>query len=514
MSSRLTSTHHARDTKGPKGEKLGRIGLARELKQPFLERVEFPDKWVLASECGLVHDGWQGPGTLDLELTCGKDVATISLTPFLAYSCSVGARVNISQSRRAAGTVRHRRSHPRRRPYRRQGRRLQPQRRRQGRGHCRPHAEDCRAHRGWARLHARPKIFLLTKAANALVDATVMSWEGAVDVQQGSRHMVLIKDIGAKTGVHQWPTLNVFNHVLAPPNLTAGRLEEMRTEYCAHIASTQDTVEDAITGNSLPIKDQLIFMSHLEVKDGVKAPEYGSVGDVPALVEQLAVESPNRLFGGHLAQPVLCRAGPGTGKTWMIKQTLYLLATRLSPETAGGGVRLMPFVVYVQRIVRMLSELGEDPANLLADPEGMMRWYIKNECGWNPDFCQLLLLAYDMRALVILVDGVDEAAGMRVLVEAFVHYELVTSGNRLVVTSRPEGVDLEDYKQRFVVMNLLELSQEQQRNVIQMQLQGNKFFEHLVNLGECRKTSMRGTRRRSERVVANEIEPLDQGRRW
>jgi hypothetical protein len=48
-------------------------------------------------------------------------------------------------------------------------------------------------------------------------------------------------------------------------------------------------------------------------------------------------------------------------------------------------------------------------------------------------------------------------------------------------------VDLEDYKSRFVVMNLLELSQEQQRNVIQMQLQGNLFFEHLVNIAECRK---------------------------
>ena len=37
------------------------------------------------------------------------------------------------------------------------------------------------------------------------------------------------------------------------------------------------------------------------------------------------------------------------------------------------------------------------------------------------------------------------AAGLRDIVEAFVHYELVPSGNRLVVTSRPEGVDLGDY---------------------------------------------------------------------
>jgi hypothetical protein len=57
----------------------------------------------------------------------------------------------------------------------------------------------------------------------------------------------------------------------------------------------------------------------------------------------------------------------------------------------------------------------------------------------------MLLQAYEMRAVVILLDGVDEAAGLRDIVEAFVHYELVPSGNRLVVTSRPEGVDPGDY---------------------------------------------------------------------
>lgn len=51
--------------------RLGRVGLARDLKMPFLERIEFPDEWVLA-EGDLAHDGWQGSGTLELELICGK----------------------------------------------------------------------------------------------------------------------------------------------------------------------------------------------------------------------------------------------------------------------------------------------------------------------------------------------------------------------------------------------------------------------------------------------------------
>lgn len=249
----------------PKGEaraKLGRVGLARELRAPFLDRIEFPDQWVLANENGLVHDGWQGPGTLDLELTCGKDVATIQVTPWLAYSCSVGARVNI---RSIGSTV----------------------------GQCatvdRILGDDRIVAKvdGFARTEGvkgevivdlTPKavvpteggpgytrgqrLFVLNKASNALVDAVVMNWEGSVDVQQGSRHMVLVKEAGAKTGLHSWPTLNVFNHVAAPAGLTAAQFEGVRARYCAHIASTQDTVEDAITGNSLPIEVRFSPRTH------------------------------------------------------------------------------------------------------------------------------------------------------------------------------------------------------------------------------------------------------------
>ena len=41
------------------------------------------------------------------------------------------------------------------------------------------------------------------------------------------------------------------------------------------------------------------------------------------------VGSVQRARGIHLAQPTLVRAGPGTGKTWMVKQAAYMLAKRL-----------------------------------------------------------------------------------------------------------------------------------------------------------------------------------------
>ena len=48
-------------------------------------------------------------------------------------------------------------------------------------------------------------------------------------------------------------------------------------------------------------------------------------------------------------------------------------------------------------------------------------------------------------------------------------------------------VRLETYSKTFVVMNLCSLSNEQQRRVINIQMEGNVFFDHLLSLGEVRK---------------------------
>ena len=42
----------------------------------------------------------------------------------------------------------------------------------------------------------------------------------------------------------------------------------------------------------------------------------------------------------------------------------------------------------------------------------------------------MLMQAYEMRALIVLIDGVDEAAGLRDEIEDFIHRELVPSGHR------------------------------------------------------------------------------------
>ena len=116
---------------------------------------------------------------------------------------------------------------------------------------------------------------------------------------------------------------------------------------------------------------------------------------------------------------------------------------------------------------------------LLEDPSNLLLSYVRHEmqAEEHADERKLIELAYETRALIVLLDGVDEAAGLRSQIERFTHEQLVPSGNRLVVTSRPEGVTLRLYS-RFVVLDLLPLNDEQQRSVINTQLEGSVFFEH------------------------------------
>ena len=76
-----------------------------------------------------------------------------------------------------------------------------------------------------------------------------------------------------------------------------------------------------------------------------------AVGDVNQLADLLLEPSPRRAEGLHPTAPLLVRAAPGTGKTFLLKQLLYTLATRLE-RADDGGVPLVPLFVPVQLLVR------------------------------------------------------------------------------------------------------------------------------------------------------------------
>eukprot|EP00959_Pyramimonas_sp_CCMP1952_P242144 5061629-Pyramimonas_sp.AAC.1 len=163
--------------------------------------------------------------------------------------------------------------------------------------------------------------------------------------------------------------------------------------------------------------------------------------------------SPKRAHGTHEAQGVLIRAAPGTGKSWSMLQLQYMLAKELVSHADAGadaganteGVRLVPLLVVVQQLVVLLVEQaqarssnstvvtnGDSGSNLLVD---YIHWKFRERRQER----DMLLQAYDMRALVVLLDGIDEAAGFKHRIEEFLVNELVPMGMRTVATSRPEG---------------------------------------------------------------------------
>ena len=74
----------------------------------------------------------------------------------------------------------------------------------------------------------------------------------------------------------------------------------------------------------------------------------------------------------------------------------------------------------------------------------------------------------------------DEAPDLQQELQDLVTKTWVEDGLDVVVTSRPSGiVDASQYVDKFVIMNLLPLTSEQQRRIIQVQMKNNEFFDNL-----------------------------------
>ena len=69
---------------------------------------------------------------------------------------------------------------------------------------------------------------------------------------------------------------------------------------------------------------------------GVKNEEFQGAETMFELMPLLTKPQQNRAQGANYSQPVLIRAGPGTGKTWSMSQLVYLLAESLGAAVGGA----------------------------------------------------------------------------------------------------------------------------------------------------------------------------------
>ena len=247
-------------------------------------------------------------------------------------------------------------------------------------------------------------------------------------------------DVPGQSNVLLTVALNEFNHsVQRFPSVA--EYEAARANYLEDIVVREAHVEDAITGNNLRIKDQTLHISTAtDAADNARAiPTEWKVNDVRDLVGLLLQPSPNRINGCALDAAGARARGAGHGQD-VDGQAGGLHARRPAAARAGWQRR---HPAGADRRLRAAHHLpaARDASNDDAEADAARRYIESVYSGKKYEtWCDMLMQAYEMRALIVLLDGVDEAAGLREEIEGFVHKELVPSGNRVLVTSRPEGV--------------------------------------------------------------------------
>ena len=97
-----------------------------------------------------------------------------------------------------------------------------------------------------------------------------------------------------------------------------------------------------------------------------------------------------------------------------------------------------------------------------------------------------MLQCFQQRTLCVIVDGIDEAADLKALIENFIFREIVPLGHRLLVTSRPEAIDAKRYAPSFVLLSLRKLDAEAQALAIRQQVEDNEYFQRLAAFAEVR----------------------------
>ena len=296
-------------------------------------------------------------------------------------------------------------------------------------------------------------------------------------------------------------TLNPFNYCRSS-SLSAHDFLRHSAEYNRDVLESLAKVEDAVTGNFLSM-EQLGLISmrlHASAKLATEHTDEGTWGASSiASRGDAATESPpwgtvltlaaHLLCGGSTiaastywppARPVLLCATAGTGKSWAVKQLLYLVAKHAVAENKinPNAVPLVPFVVEVQKLAPLLRAATRPPAD---GDCGLLAEFIRHNVQ-NPERAAMLITALQLRRLVLCIDGIDEAAGFQHEIENYVLRTLAPLGLRLMVTSRPTGVRVDECPEynQFLVLELLPLTVEQQLECTRMQLRKMQDTKKLV----------------------------------
>ena len=251
------------------------------------------------------------------------------------------------------------------------------------------------------------------------------------------------------------------------------------------------TVTDAITGKELETRKQLVRIGMTTKPNQSKAPVL--LENVADLARALMAHKTRDTSGRLGVAQVVLMADPGTGKTWA---SLQLTLSIVDLEREGGDdakySSSVPVLISVQRIAFLSAQLAslQNRSDAQLESLDLLVEVLERE---YPSHILVLKQALASRRLVVILDGFDEGAGTKPAVFGLVK-ALASGGHSFLLTSRPEGFsDLPEaaaFADAFLFqMDLLPLSKEQQRLVLQQQMDHESvFFSNLLSFTEARST--------------------------
>ena len=176
----------------------------------------------------------------------------------------------------------------------------------------------------------------------------------------------------------------------------------------------------------------------------------------------------------------------------MMLQVAHFLS-EFCTKRSSTSMSFVPVLFSVQRVARLYRlNFPKDGGNEIKTQtealrllETMLRW------EYEEPIVAALLRCFDSRTLVVLLDGLDEASSLSKVFESL-GQQLLKSGNRVMMTSRPEGVQSEeDYNDQrgWIILDLPELDEMQQYKIAKHQIDtlDGPFFQNFLEFQRCRK---------------------------
>ena len=180
-----------------------------------------------------------------------------------------------------------------------------------------------------------------------------------------------------------------------------------------------------------------------------------AIGLWQGLAAPMLRSAAERVMGCCPTQPVLVCGESGAGKTWACTQLVHELASRCK-RVDSKTTPLVPALVQVQRLARMLQER---PIEAALSPSLLLQYFVL-EHRERVEWLMLLAQAYQMRTLLVVIDGLDEAAGRTESVVRLVREVLIPEGFHLVCTATLSGADLGTIAPSCLVYDLEPLDDE------------------------------------------------------